>query len=545
MAYAILRMTKVVSRDQAQSVAYHNYRTQETPNADPALRQLNQELLNHGQRSYWELANERIQELELSRLRKDAVRLVEVLLTASEETFPRDQVTGQRKDLRGSRWVQDNLDFLQKKFGAQNVIACVLHQDESTPHLHALIVPVTQEQRLHKGERVGATERLSCRDVFGPAQLRQLQTDYAQAMAPYGLKRGIPHSTAQHQDVRRYYGAQKTSQQELAQVVTPVTHTPLEPTKKRWHVDSDVHLKREVERLNQHAAQQLAEANAKLAEVATIATANVLAQDRVRVLEKQLATSKQREQQTAAALQQKTQELATKTEELTTLRGRFHRLIVQTVQAEPLDPSLVEWAGKQQAHSQRRAEQVVAMVLQGPITEVSEVDRALQKNGYTIHTTKEGQFMVREAQTAVQFPLADLQPNGTPLVEQVQQAIERTLQEQRQEQRLLIAQDPRSLKATITVVDVERSKRIQAAFEEAGAGVWQVRTLPDQRTSLSVAYRFDWKTIEKISAVLSKAQRSEGVAVEESYGDSNTRTGAVRSIERERQPRSREQGLSL
>ncbi|WP_173664810.1 MobV family relaxase, partial [Hymenobacter sp. AT01-02] len=428
---------------------------------DPPLRHLNQELVNHEQRSYWDLANERIAELQLPRQRKDAIRAVEILLTASEEKFPKDPATGLRADIRESSWVRDNLDFLQKRYGTENVIGCMLHQDESTPHLHAIVVPVTQEQRLHKGEKVGAKERLSARDLFSPVALRQLQTDYAQAMAPYGLKRGIEYSTAIHQDVRRYYGAQKTSQQQLAQAVAPVEHIPLEIGKKAWYVDSGVHLQRELERFNQQAAQQLAEANAKLAELATIATANALAQDRVRVLEKQLATSKEHERRLSAELEQKGKELAEKSTQLTTVRADYHRLIVRTAQGQTLSPKLTEWAGQQQAHSLRRAEQVVATVLQGRVTNVGQVDQALQQHGFTVHQTKEKQFLVREAATAVQFPLADLRPNGQPFVEQVQQAIERTLLEQRQEQRLQVAQDPRSLKAIITVVEAERP----SAFE--------------------------------------------------------------------------------
>ncbi|AHJ95295.1 hypothetical protein Hsw_PB0005 (plasmid) [Hymenobacter swuensis DY53] len=547
MAFAIIRVTKIASREQAQSAAHHNYRTQDTPNADPALRHLNHELINHEQRSYWDLATERIAELQLPRLRKDAVRIVEVLLTASEEKFPKDAVTGQRADIWNSKWVQDNLDFLQKRYGAQNVIGCMLHQDESTPHLHAMVVPITQEQRLHKGEKVGATERLSARDLFSPVALRQLQTDYAQAMAPYGLKRGVMYSTAIHEDVRRYYGAQKTSQQELAELTKPLTHVPfqLPAMKALERVSPQAYLEREQARLNEHAAQQVAAVNAKLAQVSTIATANILAQERVRILEKQLATSKEHEQRLATALRQQNQALETKTEELTALRGRFHRLIVQTAQADPLAANLAEWAGKQKEQSRQRAEDVVVTTLQGPITAVKDVKQALQQNGFTINRDPDGQLLVREMLTAVRFPLTDLHPNGQPIHEQVEQAIERTRAEQQQEKRMQIANDPRSLKATITVVDPEKAERIRAAFEEAGASVWQVRVLEDKRTSLGVAYSFDWKTIEQISAALNKAQRSEGVVVEETYGNQATRTGAVRTLERDRQPPSREQGISM
>ncbi|GAB3310054.1 hypothetical protein GCM10027348_42510 [Hymenobacter tenuis] len=423
----------------------------------------------------------------------------------------------------------------------------MLHQDESTPHLHALMVPVTQGQRLHQGERRGPTERLTARDLFSPVALRQLQTDYAKAMEPYGLKPGVRYSTAIHQDVRRYYWAQKTSQQDLAGLTKPLVHEPfqLAAMKALERVSPQAYLEREQALLNEQLAQQVAAVNAKLEHVSFVATANALAQDQARVLEKQLATSQQRVQELLADVKQKAQELATKTEELATLRGRFHRLIVQTAQPQPLAPNLAEWASKQQAHRQQRAEQVVANTLQGPVTTAGDITQALQQNGYSIYSTKEGQLLVREAHSAVQFPLADLQPNGKPLFSQVQQAIERTREEQQPAQRLPVARDPRSLNAIITVVDQERAPRIQAAFEDAGASVWQVRTLADQRTSLSVAHGFDWKTIEKISTVLSKAQRSQGVAVEESYKDQGTRTGAVRTIERDRQPRDRSQGLSM
>jgi hypothetical protein len=547
MAYAIIRVTKIASREQAISVAHHNYRTQETPNADPALRHLNQELVNHAQRSYWDLATERIQQLQLPRLRKDAVRAVEILLTASEERFPKDPATGRRADIRESPWVKDNLDFLQKRYGKENVIGCMLHQDESTPHLHAIVVPITQKQRVYKGAPVGAAVRLSARDLFSPTDLRQLQTDYAEAMAPYGLQRGTKYSTAIHEDVRRFYGAQKTSQQELAELTKPLVHEPfqLPAMKALERVSPQVYLEREQARLNEHLAREVAAVNAKLEQVSIIATANTLAQDRVRVLEKQLATSKEHELRLAAELAQKTRELGEKSTQLTTVRAEYHQLIVRTAQGEPLSPTLTEWAGKQQAYSLQRAEGVVATILQGPVRDVGQVDQALQQHGFTIHKTAQEQYVVRDQQTAVRFPLDEVRPNGQPLVEQVQQAIKRTRQEQQQEQRLLVARDPRSLKATITVVDPERAEHIRAAFEEAGASVWQVRTLPDQRTSMSVAYSFDWKTVEKISTVLYKAQRSEGVTVEESYGNQATRTGAVRTIERDRQPPGQDKGLSM
>ena len=191
MSYVILRLSKLKNLGMATSATQHNYRLELTPNADPDWGGLNEEYLNHDQRNYWLLANERIAELKLPRLRGDAVHLVEVLLTASPEAFPRD-AEGRAQDVRKTSWVQDNLTFMQQRFGKENVIGFMLHQDEITPHIHAMVVPVT------------ADGRLSYRDVFSPATLRQVQTDYAAAMEKHGLQRGILYSTAQHEDVRRH-----------------------------------------------------------------------------------------------------------------------------------------------------------------------------------------------------------------------------------------------------------------------------------------------------------------------------------------------------
>ncbi|RZJ92074.1 MAG: hypothetical protein EOO60_07365, partial [Hymenobacter sp.] len=77
MPYAIFHTAKVKTLGMATSATQHNYRLELTPNADPDWGVLNEEYLNHEQRNYWHLASERIAELQLPRLRGDAVHLVE------------------------------------------------------------------------------------------------------------------------------------------------------------------------------------------------------------------------------------------------------------------------------------------------------------------------------------------------------------------------------------------------------------------------------------------------------------------------------------
>ncbi len=204
MSYAILRVEKIKGATTATAKTTHNYRLHPVPNADPSRVELNEELVNHTRRPLWELAEGRVAELGLKRLRTDAVKAVEILLTASPEAFPRD-AQGMAVDMRGSTWLSENKRFLLEKFGAANVVALTLHQDEQTPHLHAVIVPAT------------ADGRLSARDLFNPKSLRTLQTEYTQAMqgAGFAVQRGIEGSTAKHESVRTYYGALRTAAQDV------------------------------------------------------------------------------------------------------------------------------------------------------------------------------------------------------------------------------------------------------------------------------------------------------------------------------------------
>ena len=106
-----------------------------------------------------------------------------------------------------SKWCQDNLDWLRKTYGADNVVSAVLHMDEETPHIHATIVPIVQterkkqkkEQTVKKRYRTKAPAPRLCADkVISRANLIRYQDTYAEQMAAYGLQRGIKGSEAQH-----------------------------------------------------------------------------------------------------------------------------------------------------------------------------------------------------------------------------------------------------------------------------------------------------------------------------------------------------------
>ena len=86
--------------------------------------------------------------------------------------------------------------------------------DESTPHLHATVVPIvqTERQRKKKEQEVKRTyrkkapaPRLCADDVMSRANLKHYQNTYAEVMQKYGLQRGIEGSEAQHISTHEYY----------------------------------------------------------------------------------------------------------------------------------------------------------------------------------------------------------------------------------------------------------------------------------------------------------------------------------------------------
>jgi hypothetical protein len=404
MSYAILRVEKIKTAQQGAAKTAHNYRLRETPNADAERTSLNQEYINTTERNYWELATERIQEAG-AKVRPDSVRGMEIILTASPEAFPRDE-QGQAVDMRGSQWAEANVAFLQAKFGKENVVAMTLHQDELTPHFQAVVVPITSDGRL------------SAKDLFNPKTLRELQTEYAQAMKPFGLERGVEHSRAKHEVMRHVYGAQERSRGELGELTTPAAPGrlsiegpgPLDLVNlAKWKAEQEA-------KLNAELARQLTAANERAVKAAQIAQDSSTAKDRAKTLARQLASVE-----------------GTKTKELSLRKdfeGGFIRAAVQVAQGEALPARVLEYGQQIRSSVQAETEKHIQQALKTPIRQVSDLTEQLKKlPGYTYQedtSTRQGEL--RHTATGSRFKLAELRPGGVSMKEAYDQAVQRTTQ---------------------------------------------------------------------------------------------------------------------
>ena len=203
----------------------HWFRTQLTPNADQDMPD-GVRLLHGSGNVLTDVAG------QLGQLtkppRKDACLAVEVLLSASEDYFrPTGGAPYARDAEKIEAFAQASLAHLQREFG-HRLTAAVLHLDEQTPHVHALIVPLETKLRSPAGRTKDRTPRetlaLNANGLLGSRDtLRDYQERYETALTPLGVgprtrkELGAPNRTT----VAGWYARQEiaTQTQEQAAAV--------------------------------------------------------------------------------------------------------------------------------------------------------------------------------------------------------------------------------------------------------------------------------------------------------------------------------------
>ena len=220
--YAVCHLQRGSGSDSGMSCHIErkdaNGKTYVPNNADRSRTHLNRELVSFsdGVRNRTEAIQYRIEHAGLSRkVAKNQCKAIRIILTGTHEQMMKILDEG-----RLDKWTEANLRWLHETFGKENVVSCVLHMDEKTPHLHATIVPIVtseRQRREREGEQKYNTKsgpRLSADDVLKRARLREYQDTYAVAMKQFGLKRGIIGSTAKHVATSTHYKQQMRQYEE-------------------------------------------------------------------------------------------------------------------------------------------------------------------------------------------------------------------------------------------------------------------------------------------------------------------------------------------
>ena len=154
--YAILRFAKYKG-PEIGCIEAHDERTKETyasnPDVDTSRSRLNFHLVKP-HRSYRAEAEKQIAEAGC-RARKDSVRVVETLITASPEFFEG------KKPKEVKEFFEYALEFIKKKQAEETIISAVVHMDEKTPHMHLCFVPLTADGRLSAKDIIGNKKKLT------------------------------------------------------------------------------------------------------------------------------------------------------------------------------------------------------------------------------------------------------------------------------------------------------------------------------------------------------------------------------------------------
>lgn len=216
----ILRVGKIKrdGRSTPQSVGAHLARTRPTYNADPERTRENVWL--EGGPDLTERINGVLGRAGIDRaqLRRDATLANDVLLTVSPQWFRPDapEAAGTYDPARLATFRAEAEAFLRERFG-KRLVAAVLHVDEATPHVQAIVVPVMKR-------REGPGFRLSGKDMFNPRSLSALQQAWEDRLRPHGVGPRLQGSTARHNTLKRYYSAV-----EAAPEVPPIIPSPPPP----------------------------------------------------------------------------------------------------------------------------------------------------------------------------------------------------------------------------------------------------------------------------------------------------------------------------
>lgn len=191
--------------------------------------------------------------------RSNSVVALDTLYTASPQFFD-DKTQEQTED-----FFRDCLQFHQERFG--HIISAVIHYDETTPHLHVVSVPLTQDGRL------------SARDVIGnKAKMSKTQDQFFEQVGKvYGLDRGERgdgqekkrHTSAQEHKLREVKAEKEKQLEELEAIKHSKTHARARAGKWRQRAIEQESRNIQAERDERRLQSQIKEQNDVLQNIRT------------------------------------------------------------------------------------------------------------------------------------------------------------------------------------------------------------------------------------------------------------------------------------
>lgn len=177
-------------------------------------------------------------------VRKDAVTMVGVLVSSDREFFNKLSPEQQREFFKTA------YDYVAERYGRENIIAARVHMDETTPHMHLHLVPLT------------ADGRLSAKELFDRKNLLKLQQELPMRLqqAGFDIQRGEGRDP--HKETIEW------KREQAAKELIELRRSENELHKQKAELDSEIErlakTKDSREKINAFEEKRLAEAKNRL-----------------------------------------------------------------------------------------------------------------------------------------------------------------------------------------------------------------------------------------------------------------------------------------
>lgn len=183
MAFGIIRVRSIssgeISSTEKHNARLYNSKKEYPENISPHKPNQTEYLVDGNIKeniSLGEAISSRLESNNVSGIRKNSNHALEYVCTIN------DKKAWKNYSFKG--FVANTSKWIEERHGESSVVARYLHEDESNPHVHFVVVPIKTKQvkwKNQNGEGVNTKTRLNTREfINGRDKLRQLQDDYFQ-----------------------------------------------------------------------------------------------------------------------------------------------------------------------------------------------------------------------------------------------------------------------------------------------------------------------------------------------------------------------------
>ena len=265
--FCIFRAEKHNSVGAVSAALSHDLRARQTPNADPKLYEKNTYSSTDIDSVLTEM--KRLVDSCDDKCKNDKpVLCIQYLVTASPEAADDPAFSF-------DKYLNDGLEALKQKHGAENVIFSAVHRDETTPHMTVYVVPVVDEptKKVKRSVFTGEKDKdgKAIREVRefdskpkrklsaahfldGKVKMQELQTWFHKAAgAKHGLERGVLGSRAKHIPVSQFYDAINKA---IEKIILPTLQPQIVSTERNI-LGKEKHTYENIEQLTKRVVDEL------------------------------------------------------------------------------------------------------------------------------------------------------------------------------------------------------------------------------------------------------------------------------------------------